>query len=67
MLTPYQYKTQSGLIKALCLASEKTMDSRLSWWFQNAKNCLIEKWQWDERQASKYVAGFMPTKSKYIV
>jgi hypothetical protein len=42
MKHPANYKTQSGLIKALTRNSERAMDVSLAWWFKNAEYVLID-------------------------
>ena len=57
---PQNYKTQSGLLKALNRASEMDGDISLFWWFQNAKHSLINTWGWGEQDAARYIMGYMP-------
>jgi len=64
-MNPVNYKTQSGLIKALSRQSEKPMDVSLACWFENARWALIHKWGWNESDAAKFVASYHPTTSAY--
>jgi hypothetical protein len=53
---PYNYKTQNGLLKAISRWSDAGI---FVWWReQNTKECLIEKWAWEERAARRYCNGF---------
>ena len=59
------YKTQNGLLKAIHKVGDGVSNVSVCWWLQNAKWCLIEKWGWPEKEASKYIAGYMPRISQY--
>lgn len=66
MTNPLNYKTQKGLLKAINKASNLPMTVSLAIWFQNAKYQLINGFGWDEKQASRYIAGYQPLKSVYF-
>lgn len=65
MQHPMNYKTQSGLLKALSKASEAPMSVNLAWWLKNTEYALINKWKWGEEEAAKFVAAYHPNKSIY--
>jgi hypothetical protein len=65
MKHPANYKTQSGLIKALTRNSERAMDVSLAWWFKNAEYVLIDRWGWQEAKAARFVASYLPRQSAY--
>ena len=59
-MSPYSYKTQNGLLKALAKRFYMPLDA---WWLQNAKTCLIDRWGWEEKEASKFVGAYMPNRA----
>ena len=66
MKVDINYKTQNGLLKAIHRNSEKyLMTTSVAWWFQIAKTTLIDKWGWTEKNASKYIAAYIPRESAY--
>jgi hypothetical protein len=65
MSNPANYKTQSGLIKALEKASQKSMDVSLAWWYKNAEHCLIKTWGWEEKDAAVFIMRYKPITTKY--
>lgn len=65
MQHPPNYKTQSGLLKALSKASEIPMSVSLAWWFKNAEYTLVNKWGWTPEEAARFVAAYHPTVSAY--
>ena len=65
MTNPLNYKTQSGLIKALSKNSEKQMTVKLAWWFENAKYSLVQNFGWEDKEASIFVSRYHPTESAY--
>lgn len=62
---PINYKTQSGLIKALTRNSEKLMTVKLAWWFCNAEYALVQNFGWTKKNAASFVASYHPTTSAY--
>jgi len=66
MKNPGEYKTQTGLLKALNRVSEGLMDMKVAWWLQNCRVVLVQKWGWEEKQAAKYVAAYHPRQSGYL-
>ena len=64
-MNPLNYKTQSGLIKALTRNSEQPMTVSLAWWFESAKYALINHFEWEEKKASQFIAVYHPQTSSY--
>lgn len=62
---PLNYKTQSGLLKALPRKSEEPMTVSNAWWFESAKYALINNFGWSEEKASKFIAAYHPQTSSY--
>lgn len=65
MNNPMNYKTQSGLLKALEKASQKSMDVSLAWWFKSAEHCLVNTWGWKEKEAAIFIMRYKPISTKY--
>lgn len=66
MKNPANYKRQSSLIKAMNKVSEGVMTVSVALWLQNVKNILIDKWGWEEKEASKFVVCYHPREAGYI-
>jgi len=66
MKNPMNYKRQSSLIKAMNKVSEGIMTVSVAMWLQNVKNVLIDKWGWEEKEASKFVTCYYPREAGYI-
>ena len=64
-MNPANYKTQSGLIKALERNSHKSMDVSLAWWYKQAEWALINIWGWTESDATRFIVGYKPHTSAY--
>lgn len=65
-MSPVNYKTQDGLLKALTRKSEMPMTVSLAWWFKNAEFALVQNFGWEESEAAKFVAAYQPTESAYL-
>jgi hypothetical protein len=58
---PANYKTQNGLLKALLkISGSEKFGWQENWFLQNAKYVLVEKFDWEETQAARFVAAHMP-------
>ncbi len=64
-INPLNYKTQTGLIKALTRKSEQLMTVSNAWWFEKAKYALINNFEWEEEKASQFIAAYHPQTSAY--
>lgn len=64
-MNPLNYKTQTGLIKALTRKSEQPMTVSSAWWFEKAKYALINNFEWEEEKASQFIAAYHPKTSAY--
>lgn len=49
---PTNYKTQDGLLKAISRWSNAGIFTK--WLWLNTKTTLIDRWGWDEKDASRY-------------
>jgi hypothetical protein len=63
--TPLNYKTQAGLLKALCRVAEGQSNVSTAWWLLNANYALVDKWGWTEADAALFVSRHHPTISVY--
>ena len=60
------YKTLNGVLRALNRASEQAMTVSLAIWFKNIEHTLITRFDYEEREASRFVMGFYPRTSAYF-
>jgi len=67
MTNPMNYKTQSGLIKALNRNSKKTMSAALAFWFHNAEWVLVNQWGWDAKEVAIWVQDIWRQKHHKII
>ncbi len=62
---PANFKNEDALIAKLKKVHQTQMQVKTAIWLQNAKNVLVDKFGWNEKDACQFIAMWSPKSSAY--